>query len=63
MKKYLRPVGDRKVRYCPPSPQVLPPEGREVTWSVWWASKLKEGDVIVCDPPAPQVQATPAEEV
>lgn len=28
----------------------LPPAGVDVTWSIWWASRLRDGDVILHDP-------------
>lgn len=29
----------------------LPPEGRLVEWSLYWQRQIRDGEVIVCDPP------------
>lgn len=44
----------------------LPREPREVAWSPWWASRLRDGDItIVVSPVAPSAPAptpTPSDE-
>lgn len=61
VRKYIKPSRPGlKVRVAPPCRDFLPENGRLVIWGAWWSSKLREGDVIVCE--APTVDPKPSEE-
>ena len=54
---FVKPADGLKVR-DEASGQHLPPEGKEVPETTYWLRRLRSGDVVRIDPPAPE---TPGE--
>ena len=46
------PDARRHVR-DPMDARAVPHEGKEVLWNVYWDRRLVDGDVEICEPPAP----------
>ena len=56
---YVKPTEDNSV----PDPRrndLLPAEGRSVTWTTYWQRRLDAQEVVECDQPAPPAPEKPA---
>ena len=49
---FVKPAPHLKVR-DPQLKDLLPDEGRLVPDTSYWHRRVRDGDVVVCDPPAP----------
>jgi len=50
LQKLVKPLAGKVVR-VPETRRPLEPEGRVVTWSVFWEQQLQDGSIEVSDPP------------
>lgn len=54
---FVKPAPGLKVR-DPETRGLLPETGREVSQSLYWTRRVRDGDVIVSTPPAAQMSGT-----